>query len=172
MCIYFLPLSEIKSGLTFGDLTDVQTVGIGLYLALVVLQAISATGIAGLARRVATLRSGVTGSRLGAIEAGNIRRLSGELSGLEIGFHNLNRRALKLVISLFFISIFYFSYCVIWQDFDAGVIGVWFIFLFYIGLPVTIFLILSLIIDRQCAKVEQKISEAEKRIRNLLLGLN
>lgn len=160
------------AGLTFGQLANVQTVGIGLYLALAVIQAVSTTGVAGLSRRVATLRNGVSRARLGPVETANIRRLSGEVSGLEIGFHNFNRRLLWLVFLLFAISVAYFAYCTVWQNVDACTVGVSFIFLFYLAIPVGIFVGSTLLIARRCRKVARQIAEAEKRIRTALLGLS
>jgi hypothetical protein len=137
---------------------------------LAVIQAVSTTGVAGLSRRVATLRNGVSSARLGAVEAGNVRRLSGEVSGLEIGFHDLNRRLLQTVFVLFSISVGYFAYCTIWQNVNAGIDGVWFILLFYLALPVLIFLGSSLLIALRCKAVAKRVGDAEKRIRASLLG--
>lgn len=171
MCIDLWPWEGIKAGLTFGQLANVQTVGIGLYLALAVIQAVSTTGVARLSRRVTTLRNGVSSARLGAVEAGNMRRLSGEVSGLEIGFHDLSRRLLTMVFALFSISVGYFAYCTIWQHIDAGVDGVWFIFLFYLAVPILTFLGLSLLIACRCRAVAKQVAEAERRIRAALLGI-
>lgn len=172
MCIDLWPLDGIDAGLTFGQLANVQTVGIGLYLALAVIQAVSTTGVAGLSRRVATLRNGVSSARLGAVELAKVRTLSGEVSGLEIGFYYLNRRLLRLIFLLFSISLGYFAYCTVWQNFDAGRDGVWFIFIFYLAVPLAIFLGSSILIARRCKAVATRVAEAEKRIRSALLGLS
>lgn len=171
MCIDLWPWDGIKAGLTFGQLANVQTVGVGLYLALAVIQAVSTTGVAGLSRRVATLRNGVSSARLGAVETGNVRRLSGEVSGLEIGFHDLNRRLLRIVFLLFAVSVAYFAYCTVWQNVDAGKDGVWFIFVFYLVVPIVIFLGSTILIAHRCKAVAAQVSEAEKRIRAALLGI-
>lgn len=170
MCFNLLPWNSPAAGLTFGQLANVQTVGIGLYLALAVIQAVSTTGVAGLSRRVATLRNAVSSARLGSVESANVRRLSGEVSGLEIGFHNLNRRLLCIVFLLFSISVAYFAYCTVWQNADAGVDGVRFIFLFYLAIPIIIFIGSALLIAHRCRSVARKIVDAERRIRALLLG--
>lgn len=171
MCINLLPWNSPAAGLTFGQLANVQTVGIGLYLALAVIQAVSTTGVAGLSRRVATLRNGVSSARLGTVESANVRRLSGEVSGLEIGFHNLNRWLLCSVFLFFTISVAYFAYCSVWPNVDAGVDGAWFIFLFYLAVPILIFLGSALLIAHRCRAVARKIVDAERRIRKVLLGL-
>lgn len=170
MCIDLWPWVATTAGLTFGQLANVQTVGIGLYLALAVIQAVSTTGIAGLARRLATLRNAVTTKRMRA-EIDNVRRLSGEVSGLEIGFHDLNRRLLGLVCALFTVSVGYFAYCTVWQNLDARQDGTWFIFGFYLALPIAIFLVSAAIIWKRCRAVAKRVKEAETRIRRALVGL-
>lgn len=163
MCIDW-PWTAAKAGLTFGQLANVQTVGVGLYLALAVIQAVSTTGVAGLARRVATLRNGVTSGRMGPVEIANVRRLSFDVSGLEYGFHDLNRRLLWFVFTLFAISLAYFAYCTVWQNVDALQDGVWFIFLFYLALPVAVFVFTTVVIARRCRVIAKRVYDAEKRI--------
>lgn len=170
MCIDFWPWNATTTGLTFAQLANVQTVGIGLYLALAVIQAVSSTGVAGLSRRVTTLRAAVT-ANLMKIEARNVRTLAGQVSGLEIGFHEFNRRLLWIVFSLFAFSVGYFAYCTIWQDVQALQNGTWFIFGFYLALPITIFMVCSTIIWWRCREVAKRLGEAEKRIQRSILGL-
>lgn len=172
MCINLWPWDEIEAGLTFGQLANVQTVGIGLYIALAVIQAVATTGMAGLSRRVATLRNAVSSAKLGAVETGNVRRLTGEVGGLEIGFHHLNRRLLRIVFVLFSVSIGYFAYCTIRQNVDAGADGVWFIFVFYLAVPLSIFFGSGLLIASRCQSVARQVDDAEQRIRSALLGLS
>lgn len=170
MCIDIWPWEATKTELTFAQLANVQTVGVGLYLALAVIQAVSTTGVAGLSRRLATLKNAVTTKRMRA-EIDNVRRLSGEVSGLNIGFHALNRHLLGLVFVLFAISIAYFAYCTVNQNCDAGEDGLWFIFTFYLVLPVVIFLISTGIIWKRCRSVAVRVDEVEKRVKRALLGL-
>ena len=161
---------EAKANLSFGQLANVQTVGIGLYLALGVLQAISATGVAGLGRRVNTLRTAAASARL-RLEMTNIRRLSGDVSGLEIGFHKLNRRLLATVFALFSISVAYFGWCTIAQNTDARHLGLIFILFFYLMVPILIFIFIGALIWWRCRGVATRLNDAEKRIRDVLLQL-
>ena len=170
MCIGW-PWEAAKVGLTFGQLANVQTVGIGLYLALAVVQAVSTTGVAGLSRRVVTLRNAVTSGQMGRLEIGNAKRLSYDVSGLEIGFHDLNRRLLRFVFVLFAISLSYFGYCTVWQNVDALQDGMWFIFVYYLVLPVFIFLVSTFVIARRCRGIAKRVLEMETRVRNKTLGL-
>lgn len=171
MCADWLNWEWAKADLTFGQLANVQTVGLGLYLALAIIQAVSSTGTAGLARRVTTLRNAVASNRLGSVEAANVRRLNGAVSGLEIGFHGLHRAILWTSFALFGVALIYFGYCTIWQSVDAGLAGVWFIFFYYLILPVLIFGWSTILVGRRCKDIAEKIGEAEKRIRKLLLNL-
>ncbi|WP_433909188.1 hypothetical protein [Sphingomonas yabuuchiae] len=170
MCIDLWPWQATTTGLTFAQLANVQTVGIGLYLALAVIQAVSATGVAGLSRRVTTLKGAVT-ANLMKIEARNVRTLAGQVSGLEIGFHKFNRVLLWIVFSLFVTSVGYFAYCTVWQEAQALQDGTWFIFGFYLVLPVAIFAGCSTIIWWRCREVAHRLTEAEKRIQRAILGL-
>lgn len=172
MCINLLSFQWVKSDVNFEQLANIQTVGIGLYLALAFIQAISTTGVSGLSRRIVTLRQGVSSARLGSTEMSNVRSLSGEVTGLEIGFHDMNRRFLWMVFILFSFSVGYFAYCTAWQGIDAGQDGVWFIYTYYLALPVLIFLGSSLLIAFRCRKVAKKVHMAEKRIRSALLNVN
>ncbi|WP_156340483.1 hypothetical protein [Sphingomonas sp. Leaf17] len=151
-------------------MANVQTVGVGLYLALAVIQAVSVTGVSGLSRRVNTLLGAVTAKDM-RIEIANVRSLSGEVSGLEIGFHDFNRRLLPILFALFAVSIAYFGYCTVWQNLPARQDGMWFIFGFYLVLPTAIFAACSAIIWWQCRKVAKRVKDAETRIRRTLVGL-
>lgn len=170
MCIDLFLSGPTKSGLTFSQLANVQTVGIGLYLALAIVQAISSTGVGGLARRVMTLRNAVTSRRINP-EIDNVRRLGGAVSGLEISFHDFNRRLLALVFGLFLIGLIFFVYCTLEPNTKAGLSGVWFTIAFYIALPITLFSASTTVIWVRCKNVAQEVKEAETRIRRRLVGL-
>ena len=166
MCLDLAPLTDELSVLTFQQLANVQTVGIGLYLALAIIQAISATGILGLRRRATTLRTAVVDTKLRS-EFANTRRLLGEISKLEIGFHSLNRTIMWLVSALFVGSVIYFSYCTVNQDRVAGFCGTLFILAYYLALPVAIFAGAATFIARKCKEVSRMISETEARFLQL-----
>jgi hypothetical protein len=155
---------------TFAQMANVQTVGIGLYLALAVIQAVSTTGVAGLVRRISTLRTAVTSSSLKS-EVANIRRLSGAVSGLEMAFQHLGRRLLTAASVLFTISVAYFSYATNFQNVDTLQSGKWFIFMFYLALPILLFFSTTAIIAVRCRAVAHKIELAERRILPTLLDI-
>ncbi len=171
MCNLLESWNTVGLNLTFAQLANVQTVGIGLYIALAFIQAISSTGVAGLSRRVGTLRNAVAISRLGSVEAANIRRLSGEVGGLEIGFHALNRALLWTVFFLFLISAFYFAYCTVNQSRVVTILGAIGIFSLYLVVPVVIFVGSTAMIAQRCRKVSIKVLAAERRIQLALFRM-
>jgi hypothetical protein len=52
----------------------------------------------------------------------------------------------------------------VWQNVDALQDGVWFIFLFYLALPVAIFLVTTVVTARRCHVIAKRVHNAEKRI--------
>jgi hypothetical protein len=156
--------------LKLGNLIDVVTLGIGLYLALGIIQALSSGGLSGLRRRSEMLSSAARQAKI-VSEYEPTRRLKLDISGLEIGFESLNRTILWLVSSLFFIGLAGFVYCVIEQNEWAGAGRTAAILSYYIGLPVVIFIVSGLLIRKRCHEVRGKIQAAEARIQKQLLGV-
>jgi hypothetical protein len=100
----FNSISGSINVLTFGKLANIQTVGIGLYLALAVIQAVSAGGVMGLRRRATALQTAVHAVKLNT-EYATMRQLQADVSRLEISFQAFNRTILRLSITLFALSI-------------------------------------------------------------------
>lgn len=163
-----MPTMNELSNITFQQLANVQTVGIGLYLALALIQAISATGIIGLRRRANTLRAAVLDTKL-ASQFTNTRRLLGEIGKLEIGFHSLNRTIMCTVFALFAVGVIYFAYCTVRHDWKSGADGALFILFFYLALPIIIFGTAAGVIAIKCKGVAEKIREGEQRFLQMSL---
>jgi hypothetical protein len=157
------------STLTFGQLANVHTLGIGLYLALVVVQAMSATGITALRRRVTALQSSVNSGKLSG-EMTNMHKLLGDVHRLEIKFHKFNATLLWIATALFVVALSYFIYATVVQEAKAPTSAVVFSFGFYLVLPVFIFLGSTLLINNRCAAVSDDVAAAEKRVLKALLG--
>ena len=153
----------IIRAMTVAKLANVQTVGIGLYLALGVIQAVSSGGVAGLERRSNALQRAVAASKLAGLYP-SLRDIRFELSRLENGFHGLNRTLLVISAILFIISTAYFSYCTLFQDYLAGALGTWFIMVYYLALPIVIFLLSSLAISLRCRDVADRIKKVEDAV--------
>lgn len=150
------------SNLNLGQLANVQTVGIGLYLALAVIQAVSAGGVAGLRRRATTLQTAVRAAKVRS-EYAAMYQLQSEVSRIEIGFQALNRTILLVVFLLFTISLGYFAYCTAWQDQIAGRGRAIFIIFYYLALPVVTFLMFITLITVRCRGAGRRIKAVEKR---------
>ena len=86
------------------------------------------------------------------------------MSRLENGFHGLNRTLLVISAILFIISTAYFSYCTLFQDYLAGALGTWFIMVYYLALPIVIFLLSSLAISLRCRDVADRIKKVEDAV--------
>lgn len=153
----------ILSAMTFAKLANVQTVGIGLYLALGVIQAVSAGGVAGLERRSNAVQKAVAAAKLASLYP-SLRDIRFELSRLENGFHGLNRTLLMISAALFIISTGYFAYCTLFQDYLAGFLGTSFIIGFYLALPIVIFVLSSIAISRRCRDVADRIKTVEDAV--------
>lgn len=163
------PLLSSIEKLTFSNLANVQTVGIGLYLALAVIQAVSAGGVAGLRRRSVSLMTAVRASKI-VSEYAAVRQLQTEVSRIEIGFEALNRSILRAVLVLFIIALVYFGYTSIYPNSTSQVLGTAFIFTFYLVVPVAIFLYSTRRIAKECRGVRAKIESAEQRFLQKSLG--
>jgi hypothetical protein len=155
--------------LTFAKLANVQTVGIGLYLALGVIQAVSSGGVAGLRRRANALQNAVNTAKLTS-QFHTMHDLQADVSRLEIGFSGLNRTILKAVAILFFASIAYFGYCTMVQDYLANLTGTLFVFGYYLLSPIVIFLLSAILIAKRCEDVKTRVNEAEARFLQLSLS--
>ena len=155
--------------LTYAQLANVQTVGIGLYLALAVIQAVSAGGVASLRRRADTLDAGIKSSRKPSLEVESSAILA-DLGRLEMGFERVNRTILITVLCLFIVSIVYFAFCTIWQDATAHLDGSLFIMCFYLGLPVVIFLAAAKHISWRCREIDCRIRKLQRTYFSAVLG--
>lgn len=169
MCINFgLWLVKLNS-LTFAQLANVQTVGIGLYLALAVIQAVTEGGIAGLRRRAITLEAGII-----SVKNQNQRHeaasIIGDIGSLEMSFQKINRTILYAVITLFTVSILYFAYCTVWQDNNAMLDGAIFILLFYLIFPVIIFAATALHVKYRCTAVDSRIKSLQSDFVSAMFG--
>ena len=144
------------------DLSDLQTVGIGLYLALGVIQMVSVGGIATLRRRVTSLDVAVRAAALRA-EAVAVRSLQTEVGRLEIGLEAMQRRLLVLVFALFVTALIYFTYTALHPSAMTGVVEIAWIASFYLAVPVMIFVAYAWRIHARCKSTAAKVSAAERR---------
>lgn len=148
------------NSLTFAQLANVQTVGIGLYLALAVIQAVTGGGIAGLRRRASTLEAGIVSAKKVSLRQEAASVLA-DVSSLEMSFQKVNGTTLYGVLALFTISVIYFAYCTVWQNSRAESDGVLFILVYYLILPIIIFIGAGLYVKRRCSEVDSRIKRLQ-----------
>ncbi len=160
MCVDFGPWLVKLGSLTFAQLANVQTVGIGLYLALAVIQAVTDGGVAGLRRRATTLDAAISAARKVALRPESNGILT-DVGGLEMGFQRTNRTVLYVVLALFTVSVGYFAYCTVWQDSKARLDGAAFILSFYLALPILIFVGVGLYVRSRCAEIDRRINRLQ-----------
>lgn len=169
MCVDFGPLWVKLGSLTFAQLANVQTVGIGLYLALAVIQAVTEGGVAALRRRAITLEAAIVSAKKQLLR-GEASSILTDVGGLEMGFQRVNRTALYAVLVLFTVSVALFAYCTIWHDDRAGAIGSIAIMAFYLILPVAIFVIVGLYVKSRCAMIDGRITRLQTDYLTAALG--
>ncbi|MBD8619741.1 hypothetical protein IFT67_12495 [Sphingomonas sp. CFBP 13728] len=156
MCFDFGPLWVKLGSLSFAQLANVQTVGIGLYLALAVIQVVTEGGVAGLWRRTATVEAAIVATKKVDLRQ-DASGILADIGGLEMGFQKVNGTVLYSVVALFVISVIYFSYCTVWQELPAEVAGTLFILGFYLVLPISIFVVASLYVKSRCSEIDGRI---------------
>lgn len=169
MCFDLGPWLDKLGSLTFAQLANVQTVGIGLYLALAVIQVVSEGGVAGLRRRAVTLDAAIRSARISSLSAESSGILA-DLGGLEMGFGRANKTILLSVLALFVLSVIYFIYCTIWQDVLANINGSIFIFAFYLVLPIVIFVAAARYISSKCKQIDGRIKRLQSAYLSAALG--
>lgn len=89
------------------DLADLQAVGLGLYLALAIIQVVSSGGVATLRRKHAALASLANRDGTEADQA-EVRKIATELNRLEIATDSFHSAALWVVSLLFSVALGFF----------------------------------------------------------------
>lgn len=169
MCVDFGPLWVKLDLFTFAQLANVQTVGIGLYLALAVIQAVTEGGVAGLRRRATTLETAIISAKKQRLrdEADSVLA---EVGGLEMGFQRMNKTVLYTVLLLFTASVAVFAYCTVWQNDKPGAVGALGVIAFYLALPEAIFVFVGLYVKRRCAIIDGRITRLQSDFLTAALG--
>lgn len=152
------------------DLVDIMGLGIGLYLALGVVQAVSSGGVSNLRRRADSLQRTVGAAKMAA-EFQSTRTLQLEVGRLEISFESLNRSVVQWATVLFFVALAPYLYASLQGDIQINFYAILATIAYYIVLPTSIYTSTSLIISKRCANANAKLKAAETRIKNSLLGV-
>lgn len=168
MAYKFLAWASAPSGITCGDLLEAFGVGVGLYLALAIIQAVAGFRFAILRRRLDTLRRAIT-SRKMAGEYQNIRSINGNLSNLEIQFESFFDIVFKMVVVAFAIGLLIFHVALVNQSSVMFNLTVWVSIFYFLWLPFFIFLGSASVISRKSAAVEQSMLRLSQRVQARLI---
>ena len=146
-----------------GDLSSVASVGVGLFLALAVVQVIGSGGVAKLRRKAVYLREVVSANRLDS-QRSSVANVDAELLRLELSLETLSGHLftasfILVIASLVGLSVMALAPSVaLTCGWIASLIG------FYLGLPIGIFLVASLVIRRKCAAARKSVSDCETEV--------
>ena len=146
-----------------GDLSSVASVGVGLFLALAVVQVVGSGGVAKLRRKAVYLREVVSANRLDA-QRSSIANVDAELLRLELSLETLSRHLFSASFVLVIVSLLGLAAMTLAPAVALGC-SLFVAFLsYYLGLPVGIFLVASLVIRRKCATVRKSVSDCETEV--------
>ena len=121
--------------LTYADLGNLQTLGVDLYLGVVVVQVIVSAAISGL-----RLRTRLAAARVdNALAVATADALHSEILNFERNFHRASRRLIGLALLLLLFAIIGVVVAAIGQHRTAGVTGTLAVIGFYIVSPTLIF---------------------------------
>ena len=152
-----------------GDLSSVASVGVGLFLALAVVQVVGSGGVAKLRRKAAYLRDVVSANRL-QNQRSSVAQADAELLRLELSLETLSGHLFAVSFVLTVVSLVGLSVTSLAPDVSIGCNWIAAFLGFYLGLPVGIFLVASLVIRRRCASARNSVSECEKEVLDRLTG--
>lgn len=150
-----------------GDLSSAASVGIGLFLALAVVQVLGAGGVARLRRKAVYLRELVSTNGLQAQKSA-VARVDAELLRLELSLEGLSKLLFSVSFALVFVALVGLGVMSLAPKvllncaWIAGLLG------FYLGLPIAIFLVASSVIHRKCSNVREKVQECQKEVLDCL----
>ena len=142
-------------------MSNVQAVGITLYMALAIIQGVSSGGIAIVRRRVSTLESAIALSELDENEFG-IPSLRAEISRVEISFQAINRTVLVCAMILALVAVIWFGYSSIYFAYVIGPVELLVMLFFYLIAPFVLFFFVTSLVYFKCKDITLKCKFAEK----------
>ena len=146
-----------------GDLSSVASVGVGLFLALAVVQVIGSGGVAKLRRKAAYLREVVSANRMQS-QRPSVANVDAELLRLELSLEKLSGHLFQVSFVLIIVSLVGLSVISLAPDVSIGCTWIAAFLSFYLGLPIFIFWAASLVIRRKCASARKSVSECETEV--------
>jgi hypothetical protein len=152
-----------QTTIQLGSLSSVMEIGVGLFLALAIVQTIGSTGMAKLRRKAAYLRETVSTNKLQA-QVHSIANAEAELLRLEMGLEKLSELLFNLSFALVVLSLCGVSYVSLYSNKEVNCFWTIGIFAFYFILPLLIFVIASIVIRSKGTSARQAASECENEV--------
>jgi hypothetical protein len=160
ICHVCLPIGE---NLTLAALSSVLEVGVGLFLALTILQVIGSSGVATLRRRTANLRATINTNDLNG-QRHSVGQVDAALLKLEIELGTLSKSLLAVALLLLIVSLLGLVASSLYPDKILKCRDFYFIVLGYVGLPILLFWMSTLVFNWKCSDVKRKISDCEDEV--------
>jgi len=150
-----------------GGFASIAEVGIGLYLALAILQAVSSGGVADLRRKAALLREAIVANKMrGLFEES--RRLKGLVASLELGLLNINKLIFKVVFGLIIIALIGLIAITIFPQVQLDCLQTIMLIGYFSVAPFVVFLFSALVIRIKCKDTRQAHSNVERKFLDAL----
>lgn len=151
------------SATQLGDLSSIASVGVGLFLALAVVQVIGSGGVAKLRRKAVYLREVVSANRLQS-QRSSVAKIDAELLRLELSLETLSGHLFVVSFVLVIVSLVGLSVMSLAPAVSVGCIWLAAFLGFYFVLPIGIFWVASLVIRRKCTSARKSVSECETEV--------
>lgn len=146
-----------------GELSSVSEVGLGLFLALAIVQVIGSGGVSRLRRKAGHLTEVVRTNRIGS-ERASTARVEADLLRLELSLERLSNLFFGISFFLISVSVAGVAIVALAPEIRLGCVGTALFTAFYLALPLVAFLAASGVIRRKCRAVRRQILAVEDRI--------
>jgi hypothetical protein len=149
------------------DLSSVLGAGLSLFLALAVIQTLGSVGVTRLRRRSRYLHDAVKLNRLDGLRT-EISKVDAELSQLELSLEALSSRLFYITFFLIVVSLAGLGVAAMVPQRTVDCITAFSIILFYLGLPIFIFIVASTVIRLKSKSALNAVSDCESQVLNRL----
>lgn len=146
-----------------GTLSSLTGVGVGLFLALAVVQVVGSREVSKLRRKAGQLKDLVFTNRYES-EKTDVLQVEAELLRLELGLETLSEILFKICFALLLLSLIGMSVVSLAPKIEVGCLGIAGILFFYLALPLLVFVIASRVISRRCSEVRERIAKSLDRV--------
>jgi membrane protein required for beta-lactamase induction len=160
--------SELSS-LTLSSLSSAQEVGVGLFLALAILQVIGSGGIADLNRRTQTLLTAINTNNLHGIRT-QAKRISTDLAQLDLALQGFSKTIFWFALILLLICLAIIATTAVHPEISLTRSQTFGLLSFLLLLPVITFTISAAWIRYKCSTVRKAIKICEIDVNNMISG--